>query len=170
MSRPDIVIRRFTAQDAEAVAALERELFAVPYDVPWPATTIAEYATAHRLCGWVATERERVVAYVLAITVTDEASIHNMGVASGRQRHGIARRLLDHALGELRQRGATTAWLEVAAANDPARMLYTAAGFTEISRRKSYYHGPGGTSDAIVMMRRLAPARELGDLQRDALT
>ena len=53
-------------------------------------------------------------------------------------------------------RGASSAALEVAATNAPARALYQAAGYREVGMRKAYYRTPVGPRiDAIVMKKDL---------------
>jgi ribosomal protein S18 acetylase RimI-like enzyme len=53
-------------------------------------------------------------------------------VMPGYQRHGIGRRLMEAAIGALRERGISELSLTVTAANDPAVRLYRKIGFTPI--------------------------------------
>jgi [ribosomal protein S18]-alanine N-acetyltransferase len=64
------------------------------------------------------------------------------------RRRCIAAALLARAAGEAGGRGARSLFLEVAETNVPARLLYGAAGFAEIGRRRRYYED--GT-DALIM-------------------
>ena len=152
-----IEIRRFRVDDAPAVAALERVLFSVPYDVPWSQRTVAAYAgTDHRL-GWIADDSGTVRGYLLASMVLDEANIDAIGVDPSVQRQGIARRLLNCALAHFTECGVREVWLEVAVRNAAAHAFYLNAGFTEVARRRNYYRGPTETCDAVVMRLILTP-------------
>lgn len=146
-----IEVRRFRTDDAPAVAALERVLFTVPYDVPWSERTVAAYAgTDHRI-GWIADDCEAVRGYLLASMVLDEANIDAIGVDPALQRQGIARKLLDCALAHFTECGVREVWLEVAVRNEAAHAFYLNAGFEEIARRRNYYRGPAEACDAVVM-------------------
>lgn len=54
--------------------------------------------------------------------------IDNMGVTPGRQREGIARRMLDDLLAWGREMGCSHAWLATELDNVPARALYESRG------------------------------------------
>jgi ribosomal-protein-alanine N-acetyltransferase len=58
-----------------------------------------------------------------------------------------------------RDRGATRAFLEVAADNAPAQALYHGTGWRESGRRRRYY---GPDLDAIVMALTLEPVQQGG--------
>lgn len=151
-----MMIRPIRAGDSEQIERLESMLFCVPYDQPWSAVVIAAYTRYRHLCGWVTEDDGVVVGYLLANIVLDEANIDNLGVDPARQRTGIARRLLDHAMAQFRKRGIRQVWLEVAVPNGAARSFYLAAGFDEVGRRKNYYYGPGGISaDALILSKQI---------------
>lgn len=95
--------------------------------------------------------------FLLGRVIADEAEILTLAVDPGLRRAGIGRRLVTAFLSESARRGASSAFLEVAAGNAPARALYAAAGFGESGRRRGYYTSPGGVAeDAVVMARGLA--------------
>ncbi len=147
-----ITIHPFRAEDSEQVERLESLLFRVPYDEPWSAAIIAAYARYRHLRGWIAEDDGAVVGYLLATVVLDEANIDNLGVDPTRQRTGIARRLLEHAMTKFRESDVRQVWLEVAVPNDAARAFYLAAGFEQVDQRRNYYYGPGGISaDALIL-------------------
>jgi ribosomal-protein-alanine N-acetyltransferase len=87
--------------------------------------------------------------------VAGEAELLTIAVDPAHRRQGLGRTLVEAFLAEARQRGAETAFLEVAEDNTAARTLYTAAGFTQTGRRKGYYRGAGRVVDAILMGRTL---------------
>ncbi|MEW5982476.1 MAG: ribosomal protein S18-alanine N-acetyltransferase [Acidobacteriota bacterium] len=90
-----------------------------------------------------------VSGYCACWAVADELHINNVAVRSDRRRGGIGRALVIAALDEGRRRGARRAWLEVRAANRPARRLYGSLGFTEVMVRRGYYSAP--SDDGVVM-------------------
>lgn len=88
--------------------------------------------------------------------IADEAELLTLAVAPPARRQGLGRGLLAHFLDEARRRGATRAFLEVAADNGPACALYQAGGFAEDGRRRGYYRGPDGVVvDALLLSRAL---------------
>jgi ribosomal protein S18 acetylase RimI-like enzyme len=97
--------------------------------------------------------------YAVVMQIGDIADLQRIGVRPERQRHGVARALLEHAIAEAKAGGADRMLLEVSAANRNALGFYAAAGFTEIDRRPRYYKDG---SDAIVMRRSLAPSCSWG--------
>lgn len=69
----------------------------------------------------------------------DEAwTIGTVGVLPAFRRRGIARKLVEAALTDLRRRGAQTVQLDVFAQNTPAYQLYVALGFTHYATSLSY--------------------------------
>ncbi len=78
------------------------------------------------------------------------------GAPAARWPKGLGRRLLAAFETAARDRGAETAFLEVADGNAAARALYLAGGYAETGRRKGYYRSPEGRRiDALVMARTL---------------
>nr|WP_043174813.1 GNAT family N-acetyltransferase [Streptomyces sp. NRRL B-24484] len=75
----------------------------------------------------VAQEGDRYVGLVRVVPFLRQPRIGLIAVRADRQRHGIARALLGHALGALHASGRTTAWAEVDESNTAATALL--AGF-----------------------------------------
>jgi ribosomal-protein-alanine N-acetyltransferase len=96
---------------------------------------------------------EVVLGYAGLATVSDEAYVQTIGVATAAQRRGIGTALLTRLLDDARESGAHTCWLEVRADNLGAQEMYARFGFTVRGRRRGYYQ-PSGT-DALVMSRAL---------------
>jgi len=94
--------------------------------------------------------------FVLAWASAGEAEILSLGVRPAMRRRGMARNLLAAATTEAAQRGATRVFLEVAADNRAAQLLYLGAGFAQIGRRANYYRRPGGGAAALVLAREIA--------------
>ena len=90
--------------------------------------------------------------FLLGRVIADEAEILTLAVDPACRRRGIAARLVDAFLTESKQRGAASAFLEVAESNSAARALYASAGFTESGRRRGYYDRlDGGAEDGLVL-------------------
>lgn len=85
---------------------------------------------------------------LLARVMQDEGEILTLAVAAAARRQGIGSALVATAMREAAARGARTLWLEVSAANDAARSLYSKAGFVTAGQRQRYY--ADGT-DALVL-------------------
>ncbi len=91
---------------------------------------------------------------VLARVVLDEAEILTLAVVPAARRQGLGATLLAAALAEAARRGATAMLLEVAKANQPARALYAAQGFTQVGLRRRYY---ANGDDALLLRRTIGP-------------
>ena len=99
-------------------------------------------------------------AFALGRVIADEAELLTLACDPADRRKGLGRARLAGFEAESRARGAVAAFLEVAADNAPARALYEAAGFAELSRRAGYYARAGGTAaDAIVMRKTFGTGR-----------
>jgi len=94
--------------------------------------------------------------FVLGRVVVDEAEVLTLATHPDRRRQGRARVALEGFAQEAATRGASTAFLEVAADNEAALSLYRGAGFSEVARRRKYYRKSEGTQvDAVILRRDL---------------
>lgn len=96
-------------------------------------------------------------AFVLGRVVAGEAEILALATDPARQRQGAARAALERFEGAAMARGAEEIFLEVAAANAPARAFYEACGYARAGRRKAYYTCPDGSRDDALLMRKALP-------------
>ncbi|HYN76774.1 MAG TPA: ribosomal protein S18-alanine N-acetyltransferase, partial [Lamprocystis sp. (in: g-proteobacteria)] len=131
--------------DLERIMEAER----VAYEFPWESEVFRECLRVGYNC-WVAEQGRELVAHGVMSVGADECHILNLCVHPSWQGRGIGRRLLRRLLAQARERGADTAFLEVRVSNQPARRLYAAAGFCEISTRRGYYPAREGREDAVV--------------------
>ena len=137
-------------------------------------TDLAEaLAATHALAfedthSWSADEFRRLLAdpsvflvgdatcFVLGRVVVDEAEVLTLATHPDQRRQGHARSALGAFANEAATRGASAAFLEVAADNNAALALYLGADFTEIARRRGYYRRHDGAAiDAVVFSRAL---------------
>ena len=140
-------IRPARRDDVDDVAAIEKRAFSDPWSAnsfralfgnPLVHFAIAEDAITGKVLG-----------YVVAWFVVDEAEIANLAVSDDARRAGVGARLLDHALAAAKQRPARMVFLEVRESNAAARALYASRGFAVAGRRSKYYRKP--VEDALVL-------------------
>lgn len=136
----------------DAMAALHARAMTTPR--PW---TGAEFGALLATPGTFAVGDD--AGFALGRVVLDEAELLTLAVDPARWRQGIGRSRLAGFEQQAHALGAALAHLEVACHNLPAIALYTAAGWTEAGRRRGYYRTPdGGTEDALLFRKILAPA------------
>lgn len=140
-----------TASSLDQVVAIERVSFSDPWSREMFRSEISmldgSYARVAELDG-------RVVGYLLAILVVDEAHLGNLAVHPDHRRMGIAQRLLDDLLQTCFRTGVKRVTLEVRESNEAARNFYYLNNFIDVAIRKNYYRHP--VEDAIVMLRMLS--------------
>lgn len=131
--------------DAAGLAAIHAACFSHPR--PWTADEIALV-----LASPLAFVLTAPGGFLLGRVVADEAEVLTLAVLPDHRRRGVGARLVQGFLTDARQRGARTAFLEVAARNDTAIRLYLAAGFSLAGRRNGYYRtADGQPDDALVL-------------------
>jgi [ribosomal protein S18]-alanine N-acetyltransferase len=143
------MIRPARADDANALAALEREAFGAN---AWSREQVAdELAGAARRVA-VAEVVGEIVGYAAISVAGDVADLTRIVVADPHRRSGVASELLVTLHGAARQAGAERILLEVASSNAVACEFYRAHGYVEISHRRAYY---ADGDDALVLARAL---------------
>ncbi len=100
----------------------------------------------------------QIPGFALGRVTLDEAELLTLAVHPDHQRRGLGRICLAAFESEALERGATRAFLEVAASNRAARTLYAKAGWAEDGKRPGYYPSATGREDAILMSKALKPA------------
>lgn len=138
----------------EALAALHARCFTTPR--PWSAGEFAQLLDSPR-CFLLTRPQDgppnTPLGFLLGRVIADEAELLTLAVAPEARRAGLGRDLTREFAATSRARGATGAFLEVAADNRAARALYAGLGWREAGRRRGYY-GPG--RDALVLSLALA--------------
>ncbi|MBY5973995.1 ribosomal protein S18-alanine N-acetyltransferase [Ferrimonas balearica] len=134
-------------------------------------TDTATLARIHAACfttprPWTAQELDRLIVdpacflvaepggFLLGRTTLDEAEILTLAVDPAHRRQGLGRTLVAAFEETARARGATIAFLEVAADNAPAIALYLGAGFVRAGRRPRYYRAPDGEMKDAEILRK----------------
>jgi ribosomal-protein-alanine N-acetyltransferase len=139
--------------DAAVLAAIHAASFARG----WNEDSMAQFISGPG-CVVLLASRARsgpVEGFLIARKAEDEAEILTLAVHPDCRRAGLARALVETAIGRLRAAGAAKLFLEVDEANAPARALYRSFGAEEVGRRCRYYeHG----ADAVIFSLALSPA------------
>jgi len=94
-------------------------------------------------------------AFIIVSTPADQAEILTIATASLARRHGLGRGLIMETIKQLRPRGISELFLEVAEDNDGAIALYRMAGFQPIGRRPGYYRREQGRVAALTFSKKV---------------
>ncbi len=150
-------IRPMQVEDVDAVLAIERRSF----PLPWPRESflreIREIDNSHLPVvtgdGEGPVESEPSVACVMGYAcwweVVDECHITNFAVSPEHRRRGVGDFLLEKIIEDARAKDLVRATLEVRLGNAAAIALYEKWGFTAAAMRPRYY--PDNQEDALVM-------------------
>lgn len=110
----------------------------------WPILRIMQIISPvfrDALCGFVDEEENKPAALINYMRQRDEPEwfIANVTVLPAYRRRGIARKLVEATLDELRKRKARVVFLEVVDGNDPAFYLYKEMGFDTYTTSSQYF-------------------------------
>jgi ribosomal-protein-alanine N-acetyltransferase len=160
----DVAVRLAGADDASAVAALERD--ALGSDA-WSDRLLADGVRGRvpTTLFLVATvwpydaTTPQVVGYAAVSVVADLAELQRLAVTASHRRRGVAAQLLARVEDVAVARHADRILLEVRDDNTGALAFYARRGFSELDRRARYY--ADGTS-AIVLVRGVRAIEEGG--------
>ncbi len=144
MSR--IRIRRMQQQDVVQAAALEAQIFSLP----WSEQAFSDALKLTHTVFLVAEEGGRVAGYIGMYLSLEEGEITNVAVAPEFRRRGIADALLTEIKREAAECGVTSLVLEVRVSNQNAIRLYEKHGFVSCGVRKGFYEQP--KEDAFLMI------------------
>lgn len=147
VARPPIAVRvePMSFDDLDAVQAIERRSFAVP----WPDDAYRNEIRTNRLASYVvARAGDEVVGFAGLWVMVDEAHVTTFAVDPRWRRRGVGERLLLALLDVSVARQAREATLEVRLSNLPARRLYEKYGFRPVGIRPRYY---SNGEDALIM-------------------
>lgn len=140
---------------AADIARLHASLFPEPWDVGSVLQLLAHPGSIALVAGHG--NPSVVGGFALARIAADEAEVLTLGVTEGWRRHGIGQQLVAGIKRAAARGGAKALFLEVAASNAAARVLYGKEGFVEAARRPGYYKRHGvPAEDAIVLRCELA--------------
>ena len=139
-------IIKMNPDHVESVAAIEKECFGVD---AWSEKSVASELT-NKLSLWlVAVEDGTLAGYVGSQTVCGETDMMNVAVTAGFRRQGIAEKLVNALVEDLKFIESHSLTLEVRASNAPAQALYEKLGFQQVGLRPRYYQNP--REDALIL-------------------
>lgn len=148
--RGPIRIVPMTVARLDEIVAIERATFTDP----WSREMFrSELELGGGTYARTAERDERVIGYLCAVLVADEAHLGNLAVHPAEQRSGVGQLLLDDLLRTAIRHGVARLTLEVRESNEIARKFYRKNDFIDVAIRKNYYRSP--VEDAIVMLRGL---------------
>jgi ribosomal-protein-alanine N-acetyltransferase len=136
-------IRPATARDLSALADLHARAFARA----WDALEMKSLLDGQGVFALVA-EEDDLDGFIMLRVAADETEVLSIAVGPDARRRGLASGLLEKACHRASGMGSVRIFLEVAAANLPARNLYGKYGFREVGLRKAYYEDG---DDALVL-------------------
>lgn len=144
----ELMIRKGSAADIDAIAALEQECFASP----WSRESLYHDLAENQLSTYFVAELQgQIVGYVGIWMIMDEGHINNVAVSPSYRRQHIGSALIAAMLRSTEEAGIKSHTLEVRAGNRAAKGLYENYGFKEAGVRKGYYEDNG--EDGIIMWR-----------------
>ncbi len=139
-------VRKMTVEDIPAVVELDQKSFSLP----WPERSFRFELTDNPASRcWVAEVDGKIVGMIVVWLIVDEAHVATLATHPDFRRHGIAKKLLSHALRYLIYEGAQSSFLEVRESNIAAQEMYRQFGYQESGRRRRYYKD--NDEDAILM-------------------
>ena len=141
-----IQIREMQVKDADAVAAIEQQIFSQP----WSRQGFLDAVKLANTVFLVAEENNRIVGYIGMYVAMDEGEITNVAVAPVERCHGIGGMLIAELLKIAENKGIARIVLEVRVSNDSAIRLYERNGFVQCGVRRGFYEFP--KEDAYVMV------------------
>lgn len=140
-------------EDAPRAASLHASSF----PAPWPVHEFRQMLGAPNHLSIGIEDGPALAALLVILTSPDTADILTLATGPDHRRKGYGAKLIRAALKHLGERGIERLLLDVAADNMAGIALYSALGFSEDGRRKSYYkRGDGPRADAILMSRAVA--------------
>jgi ribosomal-protein-alanine N-acetyltransferase len=149
----ELLIDDMKVDDLSEILSIERASF----EIPWSEILFHNEIFKAIAVSRVARINGKVAGYLCANIIIDEGHILNLAVHPEHRGAGIASRLLQHMIAEMRDRGCRSIFLEVRISNRNALKMYEKLGFTLLGTRKAYYASP--VEDAVVMVLRLTGER-----------
>jgi len=143
----EAMVRRMTADDLDAVTAIEEATF--PH--PWKRSDFEREITENKAARYMVIEVDGTVAgYAGAWLVLDESQITNIAVLQSYRGNGYGRMVTAGLMQYLSNLGAAYVSLEVRVSSTVAQNLYKSLGFISVGKRKRYYEDNG--EDAYLMV------------------
>ena len=131
----NLVIKIADIDNANIVHKLDSEYEHDKYSLDTIKSSLKQ-DTGFNLLVWL---EDEAVAYASFNVVYDEVELLKIVVSQNHRRQGIARKLMEFAIDNLKSINVKTMYLEVRRNNIPAKSLYEKMGFIKINERLKYY-------------------------------
>ena len=154
MNSQDITLQLASRGDAQAIAALSRDLVECGLGWEYRPERIRELIAARDTVTIVARDGDRVMGFAIMSFGDEYAHLVLMAVRPAGQRRGIARRMTQWLDETAETAGIASIHLELRALNKDGFAFYRALGFSETLRLPGYYRG---RETAVRMIRILRP-------------
>ena len=141
----EIIFRKMTPADADAVSEIEIKSFALP----WKRDTFFEVVQRKNTVYIVGELDKKIIAYAGAWLSFNEAEVMSVAVSAEYRGRGIGTKLFGELLKLCKERGANDVTLEVRPSNVAAIKIYESFGLKSVGRRPKYYIDNG--EDALIM-------------------
>ena len=142
----EVVIRKMTEADVDAVLAIDQECFSAPWSKEIYEKEITENEFAHY---FVMEAEQNLIGYIGLWIVMGDAQVTNIAVLPSYRGYGIGENLFGYSIQYMIKEGAKQLSLEVRVSNHVAQGLYKKFGLKKGGLRKNYY--PDNGEDAYVM-------------------
>ncbi len=146
---PEILIREMRVSDIPEVLQIER----MSFSTPWSENAFLNEIYKLYSLTKAAVIGDNIIGYICVNHIIDEGHILNLAVHPDFRMRGIATKLVEEILDELKEIDCRYSYLEVRASNLGARKFYERFGFRVAGTRRNYYTSPN--EDAVIMMLRL---------------
>lgn len=133
--RTDVIIRKATINDVDAIVDVERDVFTTA----WSRKSFEEELNNIMTTYLVVETEHQVVGYAGFWLVVDEAQVTNVAIKHDWQSQGLGRKLMQALLKEAKLQAAINMSLEVRESNFTAQNLYETLGFSVNGLRPNYY-------------------------------
>ena len=141
------IIRPMEIKDIVQVAAIEKNIFSVP----WSANSFIEASQNENNIYLVCVQNDEVTGYCGLWTVLGEGDVTNVAVSKKHRGKGYGRALLKELENRGLEKKVIKFFLEVRQNNIIAKNLYLSSGYKDIGIRKNFYERP--TEDAVIMIK-----------------
>lgn len=140
----ETVIRELKEEDLAEVLEISKESFTIPWSLK---SFMNEFLSKYSILK-VAELNGQIVGYIVIRKLFEEAEILSIAVKKEFRRRGIATKLIENILDEIKD-SVKVCFLDVRVSNEAAIKLYEKLGFKKVGIRKKYYVYP--EEDAVLM-------------------
>lgn len=115
---------------------------------PWSVEDLQSLSRLPGSLAWHLQEDTALLGFVLARQSGVEAEVLTLAVDCDFRRQGLGKVMMIALIEDLRRRGVPMLYLEMGRFNEPAALLYSSLGFSEVGIRERYYRDG---EDAVVL-------------------